>query len=71
MRKKELNKIDRLIRGLMIIKLYEPNADFSAGHDVLYTGGDKWEEYSEEDKNRLEELGFHYDEDEDSLLTWI
>jgi hypothetical protein len=71
MSKKKLNKIDRMIEGLTIIKKYEPDASFGAQHDVLYTGGDKWEEYTEEDRNRLEELGFFYDEDEDSLLIWI
>lgn len=64
-------KIDRLIEGLTIIKKYEPNSDFSAAHDEFYAGGEKYDEYSEEDKQRLEVLGFMYDKSLPSFMVFI
>lgn len=47
-----------------IFAKYEPLEEFgiSAEHDEVYAGGQHYEDYSEEDKKRLEELHWTYDE---------
>lgn len=49
-----MKNIDRVIKGLKIIKKYSNN--ICAEHDVIYAG--KEEKISKEDENKLDELGW-------------
>ena len=63
--------IDGLIAGLQIIREVEPdNPWISAEHDEIYAGEDV-HKYTEEQIRRLEELGFHFDEDISSFRVYV
>lgn len=52
-----------LAEAFSIFAKYEPDAAYevAAEHDVIYAGRAS-DRYSIDDKQRLEELGWHYDE---------
>jgi len=54
----------RIKEGLEIIAKYEDDADFCAEHDVIYVGGEEsTENMSDEDKHKMDELGWFIDEE--------
>ena len=53
--------MERILKGLQIIAKYEPKADFAAEHDIIYCGDEG--NYSAEDKQALDELGWFVSED--------
>jgi len=61
-------KATNIINGLLLIQKSKPEneSDFHvrAEHDNIYAGSLEWE-MSKEDKKRMEELGWHTDEDVD------
>lgn len=54
--------------AFLIFAKYEPDSAFEvqAEHDEIYAGGQHYENYSEEDKARLEELHWIYNEELES-----
>jgi hypothetical protein len=59
-----VRKIERIIAGLQIFaKIPGPGLFVQAQHDVLY-GAPPNVEISDEDKAKLEELGWHHDPNE-------
>ncbi len=58
--------MNRILEGLIILKKYVANGSFSAEHDEIYAGGDGQENMTEEDKKKMDELGWFFDEDNDS-----
>jgi len=63
--------LENILEGLQIIAKYESGYCCAAEHDMFYAGGDKYEEYSEEDKKKLDELGWGYDEGLSSLYACV
>ncbi len=53
----------QLIDGLTILAKYEPGGNVEPGHDVICGPGP--ENPKPEDKTRLDELGWHWDEEYD------
>jgi hypothetical protein len=55
----------RIVEGLMILVKYEPDSDLSIHNDSIYFADYKatMEVMSEEDKLKLEELGWSEDEE--------
>jgi len=57
--------VRQVIEGLEILVKYAANKDahdFAAGHEQIYYGESDWS-ISEDDKKRLDELGWFIDED--------
>jgi len=54
--------MNSLIEGLKIIEKYDPNFDTVAEHDIVYAGDDTLP-ISDEDKKRLDDLGWFTQED--------
>lgn len=64
--------VTKIIEGLQILEKYNPkNKDgyiVRAEHDMIYAGSLYWE-IPEDQKNRLEELGWGKDEDADGYTA--
>ena len=67
-------EVTKIIEGLQIIQksksVAESDYHFRAEHDEIFVGSLKWC-MSDEDKNRLEELGWIADEDIDGWRTSV
>jgi hypothetical protein len=60
-----------LIKALLIFLKYgNPKYPTNCGHDVLYIMDIKPETVSQEDKDKLEELGFIVDDEEDVFMSF-
>ena len=61
-------KVTNIIEGLQIIQKSKPAKEgdyhFRAEHDEIFVGSIKWK-MSDEDKARMEELGWNADENSD------
>ena len=57
------------LRGAEMILSTQPGADFSAEHDVIYFGGYVPEDFTSEQLDELEELGWF--EQYDSWATYV
>jgi hypothetical protein len=69
-------KLSEVIEGLQILGKYIRGGldshDIGAGHDVICAGPDVDEDTpSEGDRERLEELGWHYDDEYDSWACFV
>lgn len=68
--------MDNLIEALNIFKKYvEPGSygwrnPFHCEHDTLYVTCCTWDEISEEDQNRLEQLDFFFSEEYESIISY-
>ena len=61
----------KLIEALQIFAKYQDNEwPTHCEHDVLYIIGITEEEVSDEDKEKLDELGFHFSESKDCWLSF-
>ena len=61
-----------LIEALNIFLKYKNKAyPISCEHDTLYINGISPEDVSEEDKKRLEELGFLIDEEKNAFFCFV
>lgn len=67
----EPSPMKRIYDGLTILLKYDPEGDCAAEHDVLYAGGGDPKEMSPEDLAKLDELGWHWDEDLDSWAHYV
>ena len=64
--------MNRVLEGLQILAKYFHDGDFCAEHDVIYAGSDASDvEISEDDLNRLDELGWSIDEGLDSWYKFV
>lgn len=67
-------EVTKIIEGLQIIQKSKPakvsDYHFRAEHDEIFVGSLEWE-MSDEDKNRMEELGWDADEDADGWRTSV
>ena len=67
-------EVTKIIEGLQIIQKSKPTKvsdyHFRAEHDEIFVGSLEWE-MSDEDKNRMEELGWDADEDADGWRTSV
>lgn len=63
-----MNRIDKLIEGLLFIRSKDEKADFDFQHDVMYVGDTSL--FSDDDKERLEMLDFSVDEEVDSFSVF-
>ncbi len=53
---------DRLIAGMMLIRKYEPDADYAAGHDVIYFGNYETREQMTDEEKALMDAWHWYEE---------
>ena len=60
----------KIIEGLQILSKYEDN-EIAAEHDTLYAGPLDAESVSEEDKAKLEELGWFIEGDTGSWTRYV
>lgn len=67
-------KVNDIIEGLQIIQKSKPDGasdyHFRAEHDVIYVGDLNWV-MTEEDKKRMEELGWTADENAGGWSTFV
>ena len=64
-----MTKIENFVEGLQILVKYEQGYCIIAEHDQFWAvGTDKTENMPEEEKKRLEELGWFVDEDSWSIF---
>ena len=50
----------RILDGIILIAKYDPQADFSAEHDVIYFGTyETYEEMTPEERAKMEAWGWH------------
>ena len=63
----KMTQIDKLIKGLEIIRKYDPDSDFAAEHDEFFCGSS--DKIPAEVKVELEELGW-YESDYDSMVRY-
>lgn len=66
-----MTRLEQLIKGLQIIHGYQPDADLAGGHDVLYVSDYSESNWSDEDKQLLDSLGFYYDIDNDCWARFV
>ncbi len=52
-----------ILEGLKIIAKYTPDTDFAAEHDIIYCGECDEMNMSDEDKKKMEDLGWFIDEE--------
>ena len=55
--------MNRILEGLKIIEKYEPEFDTCAEHDTLYAGNYAPEKLTDEERVKMEELGWFESED--------
>ena len=55
----------QLIEGLTILEKYGGDDDCAAEHDIIYAGSTPADKMSKEDAKRLDELGWHWDDEFD------
>lgn len=61
-----------LIESLQIFDRYESGGSIRAEHDTIYAGDDEvFEAMSSQDKERLEELGWEWDEDSSFWYSYV
>lgn len=63
----------RVVAGLTILARYEPNgmeADLAAEHDEIFASGVEPDKISQEDRDRLRELGWRWDKNVDSWVMY-
>ena len=67
-------KVNDIIEGLLLIQKTKPATEsdyhFRAEHDKIFVGSLEWP-MSDEDKKRMEELGWNADEDIDGWVTLV
>lgn len=67
-------KVTDIIEGLQLIQKAKPENEsdyhFRAAHDEIFVGSLEWE-MPEEDKLRMEELGWEQNEDIDGWTTYV
>lgn len=63
--------MEKLIEALQILFKYgNPDYPTHCEHDVMYIVGIDPDDVSDEDKAKLEELGFHYGGDNDGFYSY-
>jgi len=55
--------MNRILEGLKIIEKYEPNFDTACEHDTLYAGNYAPEKLTEDERKKMEELGWFEQEE--------
>lgn len=66
-----MGEIKRILDGLEILIKYYPSADTAFEHDQMWVYNWREEvEVSKEDKQKLDNLGWFIDDDEDNEGTW-
>lgn len=67
-------EVSKIIEGLQIIQKSKPTKEsdyhFRAEHDEIFVGSLEWK-MSDDDKKRMEELGWEADEDIDGWRTTV
>ena len=61
--------IEKIIAGLQILAIHAPGKWCCAEHDILYGPGDI-EDFSQEEREKLERLRWLWDEDLESWYTF-
>ena len=56
-------RVNRIFEGLKIIEKYQPNFDTYAEHDTIYIGSYNPDEMTEQERVKMEELGWFEGED--------
>lgn len=66
--------VSNIIEGLQIIEKSRPTEEseyhFRAEHDVIFVGSLEWQ-MSDEDKSRMEKLGWEADHDADGWVAYV
>ena len=66
-----MRTINEVAEGLIILSKYN-NSDVCAEHDIIYAGPyDPEEKISQEDRERLDELGWHIDSDATTYARFV
>jgi hypothetical protein len=60
-----MTKIQEICQGLKIIEQYKADDCPEFQHDVMYAGLGVYESMLDEDKKKMEELSWNYDEEND------
>jgi len=64
--------MDNLIEALQIFRKYgNPDFPTHCEHDVLWICGISPDDVSDEDKKRLNEIGFFHNEDDDLFKSYV
>ena len=63
-------KAEKLVEALQIMMKYG-DVEVAVGHDVIYAGPDISETISEEDAERLEELGWFESDEDDCWKAFV
>lgn len=65
--------INEVLKGLQIIAKYEKEdpCGVSAEHDIIYAGWTVSDKLSQEDRDQLEQLGWHWDSSIDSWARFV
>jgi hypothetical protein len=66
-----MTKLEKLIEGLQIIHEYQSDAELSGSHEVLLVGEYSESDWSDEDIEKLDSLGFFHDEDNDCWTVFV
>jgi len=64
-----MTRLQELLKGIEIIRKYEPNADVAVGDDSIYIGEYDPDKMTVEELEKMEELGFL--EEEDSWMKFL
>lgn len=63
--------LSEVIDGLKIFHKYGDGHEVCAEHDVLYAGMKAQEQLTDDERGRLEELGWHYADDVGSWACFV
>ncbi len=63
-------RIDKLIEGLNILAKYEAEGNVEPGHDEIWGPGPSSDKMTPEDKVRLEELHWMWDEESEGWFVF-
>ena len=59
-----MRKAEKIMRGIEIILKYDSNADVCAAHDEIFCGHWTYEKMSDDDKVKMDALGWEISVDE-------
>jgi len=63
--------MEKLIEALQIFLKYgNPEYPTHCAHDELWICGYDWESFSQEDRDKLDELGFFYAESDEAIKSY-
>lgn len=68
-----MSTLNQVIKGLQIIAKYEREDSYAvnAEHDIIYAGHVIFENISKEDRQELEKLDWHWDDDAGSWAKFV